>query len=237
MLETGDIVQCTVERIERTIIFVKINTSEGEKEGSIVVSEISPGRIRNMRDFVVPKKKIICKILRISERGNVELSLRRVTPKEKKEILEQAKQEKSYKSVVKSVLKEKSDELFKKISKEDSIYNFFEQAKSDEKKLEKFISKEEAKKILEILNSQKQKKYTVKKEIRLNSNNPDGLNLIKKILSEIKDAEIKYISAGRYTIKTEGENIKTADNKAREIISEIDKEAKQKKVDFSIKEK
>ena len=83
--EEGDIVLCTVERIEGTNVFVSI---EGNGEGSIMTSEIAPGRIRNLRDYVVPKKKIVCKILRVS--GNrIDLSLRRVTQKEQKEVLEQ----------------------------------------------------------------------------------------------------------------------------------------------------
>ena len=65
-LEIGDLVLCTVERIERTIIFVKIAFGNKEVDGSIVISEIAPGRIRNIRQYVVPKKKIVCKILRIS---------------------------------------------------------------------------------------------------------------------------------------------------------------------------
>jgi len=97
--EESDVVLCTVERIVGTTVFVKI---EGYGEGSIILSEIAPGRIRNIRAHVVPKKKIVCKILRIS--GNrVELSLRRVTQKERKEVLDEYKQEKSYISMLKSI--------------------------------------------------------------------------------------------------------------------------------------
>jgi translation initiation factor 2 alpha subunit (eIF-2alpha) len=82
VLETGDVVLCTVDRIVGTTVFVHI---EGNGEGSIILSEIAPGRIRNIRDYVVPKKKIICKVLRISG-DRIELSLRRVTLKEQKDI-------------------------------------------------------------------------------------------------------------------------------------------------------
>ena len=75
-LEEGDVVLCTVERIVGTIVFVRI---KGDGEGSITMSEIAPGRIRNLRDYVVPKKKIVCKVLRISPNRNTDLSLRRVT--------------------------------------------------------------------------------------------------------------------------------------------------------------
>ena len=81
-IEEGDLVLCTVKRIVGTTVFV--NIEENEKEATIITSEIAPGRIRNLRDYVVPGKKIICKILNIDKTGNVHLSLRRVTEKEKK---------------------------------------------------------------------------------------------------------------------------------------------------------
>src|SRR3972149_11951022 len=133
-LEAGDVVLCTVDRIVGTTVFVNI---EGDGEGSIVVSEIAPGRIRNLRDYVVPKKKIVCKILRISPNGNVELSLRRVTPKEKKEILGKEQQEKSYASIVKNISGEKAAEILKKISADEEISSFFGEARENPKKLEK----------------------------------------------------------------------------------------------------
>ena len=84
-LKENDLVLCAVDRIVGTIVFVKI---EGEKkEGSIILSEIAPGRIRNLREYVIPKKRIVCKVLRISSE-RVDLSLRRVTPKEKKQVIE-----------------------------------------------------------------------------------------------------------------------------------------------------
>ena len=231
MLEPGDVVLCTVERIERTIIFVKI---DGEGDGSIIISEIAPGRIRNLRDYVVPKKRIVCKVLRVS-RGNYELSLRRVTPKEKKELMEQQKQEKGYASVIKSVLKEKFEPILKEITKEETLFDFVEESKVDSKKLEKFVGKEDAKKILEILLSQKQKKATLKKKINVKSNESEGVKIIKEIFKSIKDANIKYISAGVYSIETEAEDIKKADQKIQEVLKEIEKRAEKFKASFAIK--
>jgi len=233
-LETGDVVLCTVDRVVGTVVFVKI---EGNWEGSIITSEIAPGRIRNLREYVVPKKKIVCKILRISPNGNINLSLRRVTQKEKKEIMEQHKQEKSYISVLKSVLGEKAENIIKDISKTERLFDFLQEAKENPKELEKITGKKDAKKILDILKIQKQKKYIIKKEILLTTINPNGLELIKKILGKIKDVEIKYLSAGRYTFKAESKNPKTADNKLKEIIKDIGEQAKKQGLEFESKEK
>lgn len=235
-LEVGDIVLCTVERIERAIVFVKIHTNGNDLEGSITFSEVSPGRIRNIRDFVVPKKKIVCKVLRIKP-TNIDLSLRRVTPKERKEIINRYKQERSYASMIKSVVGEKSKEIIEKISKEDNVFDFFQEAKSNPKKLEEFFSKKDATKISEILSSQKSKKAEIKKEINIKSISSNGLELIKKIFKEINGAEIKYVSAGKYSIKTDAEDIKKASQKLKEILDKIEKSAKKHGMEFSIKEK
>ena len=232
-LEAEDIVLCTVERIEGTIVFVTIDDTG--QQGSIILSEIAPGRIRNLRDYVVPKKKIICKILRISPNGNIDLSLRRVTKKEQQEMRELGKQEKSSTSILKSVLGDQSKEVVKKILEQDKISDFLQEAKEDSKKLEKLVGKENTKKILDILNTQKQKKALVKKTISLKTSKPNGLELIKKVLGDIQDAEIKYLSAGNYSIKTEDSEIKVADNNLKNIISKIEKSAKKEHMEFNVK--
>jgi translation initiation factor 2 alpha subunit (eIF-2alpha) len=238
-LETGDVVLCTVDRIVGTFVFVKIHLRGGkEKEGSIMFSEVASGRIRNIRDYIVPKKKIVCKVLRISG-DKIDLSLRRVSQKEQKEIIEKDKQEKSYRSVLKSILKEKSEKIINEISKEDTLSDFLQNAKENPKILEKKVGKENAGKILDILKKQKQKKTIVKKEIKLTSIKPDGAELIKNILieAEKKGSEVKYISAGRYSVKTEAEDIKASDKKLKEILDEIEKKAKKDDMDFEVKEK
>jgi len=233
-LDIGDIALCTVDKIVGTIVFVKI---EGEKrEGSIILSEIAPGRIRNLRSHVVPKKRIVCKVLRISN-DRIDLSLRRVTQKERKEVMEQFKQEKGYQSILKSILGNKAKEAIDKIKDKESLYDFFEEAKQDSKDLEKIVGKGDSKKILDIVKTQKVKKAVIKKEINLTSSQEDGLELIKDILGKIKEVEINYISAGRYSMKTETEDMKKSDNKLKEILKEIEKKAKAKGMEFSIKEK
>jgi len=229
-LEEGDVVLCTVDRIIGTTVFVRI---EGNSEGSIVTSEIAAGRIRNLRDYVVPKKKIVCKVLRIS--GNhIDLSLRRVTQKEYKEVMEEYKLEKSYISILKTILKEKTDAAVKSITEKERLYDFFEEAKTNPKELENLVGKENAKKILEIINTQKQKIFVVKRNIVLKTTKPEGVEIIKKILGAAKGIEIRYVSAGNYSLRAESSDIKDADTKLKNTITEIEKEAKKEGMEFSI---
>jgi translation initiation factor 2 subunit 1 len=234
-LEVGDNVLCTVDRIVGTVVFVKILVENNEVEGSIVMSEVAPGRIRNIRDYVVPKKKIVCKVLRISAQGNFDLSLRRVTQKERKEVIEQNNQEKSYISILKSILGGKLENTLKEILKEDRLFSFLEEAKTNSEKLEKIVGKENSKKILEILNTQKKKKTTIKREIHLTTTKPNGITLIKKILEIFKGINIKYLSAGRYNLEIESEEAKNADKKLNEMINLAEKDSKKLGIEFAVK--
>lgn len=233
-LEEGDMVLCTVDRIAGTVVFVKI---EGEdREGSIILSEIAPGRIRNLREYVIPKKKIVCKVLRNSG-GQISLSLRRVTQKEKKEVMDMYNQERSYASILKSVIGEKSNEIVNKIEKEGKLYDFFEETRKDTKKLEELIGKENAKKILNIILEQKKKKTIIKRVIYLKSQEPDGLHLLKNTLENPGNIEIKYLSAGKYSLKIETNDGKKGEQEIKAFLDKVEKKAKETGVQFELKEK
>jgi translation initiation factor 2 alpha subunit (eIF-2alpha) len=233
-LEVGDLVSCVVDRIMGTVVFVRLMVDGKEIEGNIVLSEIAPGRIRNLRDYVVPKKKIVCKVLRIKS-GNIDLSLRRVSQKERKEVLEKESQGKSYTSILKSMLGEKAEEVIQRITKEEDLVSFLEETRTKPEQLEKLVGKENSKKILDILNSQKKKKTIVKKEMNLTTTKPNGITLIKKILENFKGITAKYISAGRYSLEIESDDAKTADKKIRDATELAEKEAKKLGVEFDIK--
>lgn len=73
-LNTGDIVDCTVEQIMPYGAFVRI-TSTGRK-GMIHISELSYSFVKNISDVLNIQDKIKAKIIRIDERGRIDLSLK-----------------------------------------------------------------------------------------------------------------------------------------------------------------
>ena len=230
MLQEGSLVLCTVDRIVGTSVFVKI---EGDGEGTIVTSEIAPGRIRNLRDYVVPNKKIVCKVLEI-EGNNIHLSLRRVSLKEKKEILDFYKKEKTASSILKSVLKEKADKIVEEIKKKSGLNEFLQYCKTNPTEIEKYTSKEEAEKICKILQEKKEKLKEIKREFKLTSNKPDGIRIIKDILSKCA-CEISYLGSGKYVIKNTSSSIKEADKAVSTALEKIESAAKSAKADFETK--
>ena len=232
-LEEGQIVFCTVDKIIGTTVFVKI---EGNGEGTITTSEISPGRIRNLRDYVVLGKKIVCKILKI-QGDKIHLSLRRVKQNEKKELLEKISKEKSYKAIFNTVLKENAMHIINKIMNDYSLIDFFEEVKTNPKLLDKYLNKEESEKIKKILESKKDKAKEIKKYFKLSSNSSDGMTRIKNILKDsCKDSkcQISYISAGKYQLKIKGDDFKKIKSEVNQVMDNIEKQAKKNKCFFEL---
>jgi len=79
--EAGELVIATVETVTDYGSYVKLD--EFEKKGLLHVSEIASSWIRNIRDFVREGQKVGLKVLRVdSEKGHIDLSLRRGTKRE-----------------------------------------------------------------------------------------------------------------------------------------------------------
>ncbi len=225
---------CTVKEIERTIVFVELPSKE---KGTIVISEIASGRIRNMREYVVPNKKIVCKVLRVSQ-GHVELSLRRVSSKEEKEVMDKFKQEQTSKSALKSILKENYEQINEQILQDyPTLFDFLANARENEKILEKYIPSEFHQQVKKL--TEKKKKFVeVKKILKMKCLQSDGVNKIKEIL-DIRDENIRttYLSAGEYQLTFKGEDYKTLNKKVQTILDEIEKKAKISSCEFAIEEK
>lgn len=228
MVEEGDIVLCTVEKIEGTTVFV---TLQNGTRGTIIMSEIAPGRIRNIREYVIPNKKIVCKILRATP-DHLDLSLRRVTSKERAIVLEEYKQELTAKTIFKSVLKDKAKEVEENVLKDfSSAGEFIAALKEDESLLTKYIPAEYIEAIRKI-SQKKEKEIEVKKTIKLKCLAINGITKIKEILSN-DHIKINYIAAGTFQASIKDKDGKKANQKMNEFLNEIEKKAKANSCEFS----
>jgi translation initiation factor 2 subunit 1 len=232
--QEGDLALCTVNNIEGTTVFV---TLENKKTGTIVFSEVAPGRIRNIRDYVMPNKKVVCKILRISS-NNIDLSLRRVTSKEREEVMNQFKQEQTARSALNSLLKDQSQTVQEEIlSNFTTLSEFFNQAREDETLITKYIPKEFIEQIKKIIQKRK-KEVEVKKIVKLRSLEPDGMNKIRSLFADCPaEIEVTYLAAGTFQLKIKAEDYKKANNQMQDFTQLIEAKAKKNFEEFSIEEK
>ena len=211
----NEIVLCTVSRIFPTTVFC---TLKNKKEGVIPISEVAPGRIRNIRDHVKEGKRVVCKVLRVDEeKGHITLSLRRVTSKERKKKTEEYKRENTAKAILKSFEKKTkiklSDSLLEAVrQKYGSLFDFFQIALENKNKLRELnIRNQDLETFYEIIKERvKPKKIKVTLDLEIKSYLPDGVEKIKKVLN-INKVSIKYISAPLYRLEIESEQAKEAE--------------------------
>lgn len=230
-MKEGDLILCKVKKVTNTITFVEMPNG---KEGTIISSEIAAGRIKLMRQYVIPNKQIVCKILSI-ENGNYHLSLRRVTAKEKSEVMQRAKQTQAINTAFKQILKEKEDKTKIKILKDfESLYDFATKAKSDKTLIKNYIPKEVQEQLEKIINK-KRKNEQFKKLIKMKCLDPDGLLKIKDTL-EISNnkTKINYITAGQFSLKLEVNDPKEGKKEMQEITEELERKAKKNNCEIFI---
>ncbi len=223
--EEEELVLCTVTRIHFHSVFVQLD--EYGRTGLIHISEVSPGRIRNIRDFVVEGKKIVCKILRVNkEKGHIDLSLRRVNENQKRTKISEIKQEQLAEKIVEYVAKSLNmehkglyEELTNKIFKKyDSLYPCFGDIANNKDVLAELAVPEKIAKLLTESIKQRIKKEEVHVggELKLTSYKPDGVEIVKDALKKAEDigkesTTISYKGAGKYKVSVKSSNYKDAE--------------------------
>jgi len=235
MVQENDAVLCTVDKIEGTTVFVTLDSGE---KGTISISEIAPGRIRNIRDYVVPNKKIVCKVLRVFG-DHINLSLRRVSGKERDEIMNAWKAEVTIKSAFKKILGETAEKVEEKILKEfPSLPEFVEKTRENSALIEKYIPKEYHDAV-KTLTEKKKKEIEVRKILELKCfDKEDGIVRIKKILIANKQkSEISYLGAGRFLVIIKSDDYKKANHLLDSIIQKMEQDSKKEHCEFTLEQK
>ncbi|MCP3683055.1 MAG: translation initiation factor IF-2 subunit alpha [bacterium] len=220
--EESELVLCTVTSVQSNSVFVTID--EYNLNGMIHISEVSPGRIRNMRDFVKEGKVVVCKVLRVNrERGQVDVSLRRVTDAQRRNKINEAKQQQKAEKILEFVankLKKDTKDIYaecaSKIESEyHSLFGCFMDVVEGNADLQKLgISKQVADEITDIIKQRmKPAEVCIKGKLVLTSYAPDGVEIVKDALKKAVDCgvAINYVGAGNYGVSVKAPNYKEAE--------------------------
>ncbi len=240
--EEDELVLCTVTNVQHHSVFAILD--EYDKTGLIHISEVSAGRIRNIRDFVVEGKKVVCKVLRINqEKGHIDLTLRRVTESQKRAKINAIKQEQKAEKIVETVAKKLNldiTKLYAQIAasvfkKYPSLYSFFENVIKDDSILKDLgISEGALKELGEAIKSRiKETIVEVSGNLKLKSYAPNGLEIIKETLKKVgsmgKEKTIfRYEGGGKYKFAVKAPDYKEAEKILNSItnavVSDIEKQ-------------
>jgi translation initiation factor 2 subunit 1 len=235
--ELGELVIATPTKIYDHGAYVKLD--EFDKIGYVPIGEVASVWVRNIRDFIKEGQKLVLKVIRVDEKkGHIDLSLKRVTDREKKEKLIQWKRFKKSEKIFEEITKKLNMPISEAIDKiaiplEDQFGDFYAALEATvingpKVLIDKGIKKEWADTIYEIAKHHIEIPLVeVSGVLTLTSKKPKGIEDIKEALlsGEInnKDAkvEITYLGAPRYRIRVIARDYKTAENILKECTEKI----------------
>lgn len=229
----GENVIVSVIRITPYSALCKLEEYPG-KEGMIHISEVSGKWVRDIRNFIKPDKRYVVKVLKVDKKkGHINLSLKRVSKRDKKRKMQSHKREKKAERLLKKIGKKQNltlDEVYDKIGYElqekfGEMFDAFNTAfESPDPLIRRGIPKKWAKIVHDVAKENIQrKKVEIKAELNLMFYTPDGVVRTKKFLNNLIDEHglnIKYISAPRYSVVIESEEPKQAQKKLEKTLSE-----------------
>lgn len=222
--EENEIVLCTVTGVQYNSVFCSLD--EYGKGGMIHISEVAPGRIRNLRDYVVEGKKIICMVLRIDpERGHIDLSLRRVNESQKREKNALIKQEQKAEKILENLaaeLKQEPKKLYAQIARPilaeyEYVHQAFQAHVENETDLHGLaIPKEIIDKLLaRVVEKIKPKSVTIHGTLTLTTYAADGIDRVNQALvaatAAAEGVTISYLGSGTYKLAVVAEEYKDAE--------------------------
>ncbi|MBS3121755.1 S1 RNA-binding domain-containing protein [Candidatus Woesearchaeota archaeon] len=236
----GELVLCTVAEVHFNSVFVMLD--EYDLKAFLHISEVSPGRIRNIRDFVKEGKVIVCVVLNVvPDRKLIDVSLRRVNDGQKRAKLNEVKLEQKAEKIIEFAAKELKtdvkklyDELKAKIfSQYPNMYSCFEDVSLNDISLSHLGIRPDVEKILIELVKQRIKppKVTISGKITLSTYESNGVEVVKEILQKGlsiggSNTTIRYLGAGIYKLDIVAEDYKSAEKILSNTTSIIEKETK-----------
>jgi len=240
--QEDELVLCTITAVQYHSVFCSLD--EYGKTGMIHISEVAPGRIRNIRDFVREGKKVVCKVLRVNlEKGHIDLSLRRVNENQKRQKLNQIKQEQLAEKIVEHAAKQhlkKSEDIYIALTKAlvplyGGLFPAFEEAAQDKLDLSEYIDKTLAKEITAAIKLRiTPKEVIVDGDLILLSYAPNGIEIVKEALHKAKDTsgkpKIRYKGAGTYHVSVTSDDYKTAEKLLKLAVDSVLETAKAHKM-------
>ena len=235
--EEGDVLLCTVKKIVLHSVFVTADEYQNI-EGIVHISEVSPGRIRNLREFVKEGKKIFCKVLRANaQRRQLDLSLRRVSSSLRKRKSDEYKQEQKAEKLLEQLATKVGTDLAtlykdfgnKVMEEYGSLNAFFQDIIHDtaDFKALKVPPKYEAALVETIKEKIKPPSVKLVRVLEISSRAPNGVEIVKGALRAAEAHALQqkyalsllYLGAPRYRMNIEGPDYKTVEKIAQDIIT------------------
>lgn len=237
--ESGEFVIATAVKLQDHGVYVSLD--EYGKGGYIPIGEVASTWVKNIRDFVKEGQKLVLKVIRVDDRkGHVDLSIRKVTEREKKDKLIQYKKSKKAEKLLESAGKTLNKGYEEAVTTvgiplEDHFGDLYSALEAASVKGAGVLSaagvpENWAKALYEISKDHVEPPVVqVTGVIQISSTKAKGVEDIKKSIADGRKAsaapgimvEITYVGAPRYRIEVTAKDYKSAEDAMKQAVDAI----------------
>ncbi|MGO8806364.1 MAG: translation initiation factor IF-2 subunit alpha [Candidatus Bathyarchaeia archaeon] len=236
--ESGELVIASIESVMDYGAYA--NLDEYQKRGFLHISEISSARVRNVRDYVREKQKMVLKVVHVNlEKGHIDLSLRRVTKRERIEKVKAWKKERKGEVLLRAVAEKVGlpvEEVYQKagtiLEERFGLYEGFEEVlKEGAEALTKLgIPEDIATAFFQVAEERiRIKMVQVKGVLEIRCMKRNGVGCIRDAFTgakksiKAKDAKIEFsvIAAPKYSVEVSADNWKRAEDLLDEVSQKV----------------
>lgn len=204
----GELVIIQITKILPYGAFCKI-IDYGNLEAFLHISEISSGWIKNIHEHIEEDRLYVAKVWKVSEEKQLyDVSLKRVTDKERKEKLEEERREKKCIKLIQHAAQKASIDyssiqnlILEKYSSFSEFLDDLDSLDASNTKWLPSVFLENLKALVKSISVKKE--IIVSKELHVIGKGPQGIIEIKNALLNAinKKIEVKYLSAGHYLLR------------------------------------
>lgn len=230
--EDGELVVCTVKSVKNFGAFVTLDEYE-DKEGFVHVRDVATGWVKYIRDFIREGQKIVCKVLGVdSAKGHIDLSLKSVNEHQKREKVQQWKNEKKAEKLLEIAAERLSisvDDAYTKFGNDvldeyETLYGAFESVASAPEEFREDFQGDWVETFIEVAVENVTPPYVqIDGILEMRSSAPNGVEVIKESLLKGMDAAgdadvlMQYVGAPRYRIVITADEYKDAEDIMKKV--------------------
>ncbi|NLX47230.1 MAG: translation initiation factor IF-2 subunit alpha [Euryarchaeota archaeon] len=240
--EEGELVVCTVQNVKNFGAFVTLD-EYGDKEGFIHVRDVATGWVKYIRDYVREGQKVVCKVLGVdSAKGHIDLSLKSVNEHQRREKVQQWKNETKAEKLLEIVgtrLDKTTEQCWEEfgydlVDRFGTLYGAFESCAIDDGALEEVeLSGDWTGAFIEVAKENVTPPFVqIAGILELRSPAPDGVDIVRAALKKgmeasVEELRIQYVGAPRYRLVLTADDYKTAEEALREVTNLVIAEIKE----------
>ncbi len=232
--DEAELVVCTVTEVKTFGAFAKLDEYE-EKQGFIHIAEVSSGWIKYIRDYVREGQKLVCKVLRVDkEKGHIDLSLKAVNEHQKREKIQEWKNEQKAEKLF-SIVAERAakpvDAAWQEFGYDlldtfGTMYRAFEESVMDEGSLASEGFKGDWVPVFVAVAKENivPPAVTIDGYLELTDYRPDGALHIRDALMKAgkeENVKVQYIGAPRYRLVVQAPDYKRAEEEIRKAAARV----------------